>query len=38
MIKSWNLSPKITDDMFRFVPPEGARKIDFIRLTGGGTP
>jgi hypothetical protein len=36
-IKSWNLSPKLTDDMFTFVPPKGAQKIDFIRATSGGT-
>jgi hypothetical protein len=36
--KSWNLSPKVTENMFRFVPPKGAQKIDFIRLTSGGTP
>jgi hypothetical protein len=35
-IKSWNLSPKLTEDMFTFVPPKGAQKIDFIRLTSGG--
>jgi hypothetical protein len=37
-IKSWNLSPKLTEDMFTFVPPKGAQKIDFIRLTSGGAP
>ncbi|MGZ6219988.1 MAG: DUF2092 domain-containing protein [Syntrophales bacterium] len=36
VIKSWNLSPKLTDDMFSFVPPKDAQKIDFIRLTSGG--
>jgi hypothetical protein len=36
VIKSWNLSPKLTDDMFTFVPPKDAQKIDFIRLTSGG--
>lgn len=29
-INAWNLSPKITDETFNFVPPEGAKKIDFI--------
>lgn len=38
VVKSWNLSPKLTEDMFTFVPPKDAQKIDFIRLTGGGTP
>ena len=35
--KNWNLSPKLTDDFFTFVPPKGAQKIDFIRLASGGT-
>jgi hypothetical protein len=35
VVKSWNLSPKLKDDMFTFVPPKGAQKIDFIRLTAG---
>jgi hypothetical protein len=34
--KGWNLSPKIKEDMFTFVPPKDAKKIDFIRLTGDG--
>jgi hypothetical protein len=38
VIKNWNLSPKFTEEMFTFVPPQGAQKIDFIRLTSGGTP
>jgi len=37
VIKSWNLSPKIKEDMFTFVAPKDAQKIDFIRLTNGGT-
>ena len=36
VVKSWNLSPKITEDMFSFAPPQGAQKIDFIRPTGVG--
>jgi hypothetical protein len=36
-IKSWNLSPKITEDMFIFKPPKDAQKIDFIRVISGGT-
>jgi hypothetical protein len=34
--KGWNLSPKLTKDMFTFVPPKDAQKIDFVRLTSGG--
>jgi hypothetical protein len=37
VVKSWNLSPKLTEDMFTFVPPKDAQKIDFIRLSRGGT-
>jgi hypothetical protein len=36
-MRNWNLSPKLTEDMFTFVPPKDAQKIDFIRLTSGGT-
>jgi hypothetical protein len=35
-IKSWNLSPKLKEDMFTFVPPKDAQRIDFVRLTGTG--
>lgn len=35
-IKSWNLSPKLTESTFTFVPPKDAQKIDFIHLTGAG--
>jgi hypothetical protein len=37
VVKSWNLSPKLTEDMFTFAPPQDAQKIDFIRLTRGGS-
>jgi len=33
-MKNWNLSPKLTEEMFRFVPPQDAQKIDFVRLGG----
>jgi hypothetical protein len=32
-VKSWDLSPKLKDDYFTFVPPKDAQKIDFIRYT-----
>jgi hypothetical protein len=35
-MKNWNVSPKLTEDMFTFVPPKDAQKIDFVRLTSGG--
>ena len=30
-VKSWNLAPQFTEDMFTFTPPAEARQIDFIR-------
>jgi hypothetical protein len=35
--KNWNMSPDIVKNAFTFGPPAGARQIDFISLTGGGT-
>jgi hypothetical protein len=32
-VKSWDLSPKLKDDIFTFVPPKDAQKIEFIRYT-----
>jgi hypothetical protein len=36
-MNNWNLSPRVTDDMFTFAPPKDAQKIDFLLLTGGET-
>jgi hypothetical protein len=36
VLSNWNLSPAITDSVFEFTPPQGARKINFLRLTQGG--
>ena len=33
LIRSWELTPKLTDQMFTFVPPKGAKKIEFLQLT-----
>ena len=33
LIRSWDLTPKLTDQMFTFVPPKGAKKIEFLQLT-----
>ena len=33
VVKRWNLSPKLAEDMFTFVPPKDAQKIDFMGLT-----
>ena len=38
VIKSWDLSPKFTENMFTFEPPNDAHKIDFIRLTSAPQP
>lgn len=32
-IREWNLSPKISEKMFQFIPPQGAQKVDFITTT-----
>jgi len=36
MTKGWNLSPRLTEDMFTFAPRKDAKRIDFIRLSSGG--
>lgn len=33
-ISKWDAAPKLTDAMFRFVPPKGSRKIDFLPAPG----
>ena len=33
LMRSWDLAPKLTDQMFTFVPPKGAKKIEFLMLT-----
>jgi hypothetical protein len=33
LIRSWDLAPKLTEQMFSFTPPKGAKKIDFLNLT-----
>lgn len=33
VITSWDLTPKISDKDFVFVPPKGAKKIEFLNLT-----
>jgi len=34
--REWNLSPKITENTFSFVPPKEATQIDFVVLNGAG--
>jgi hypothetical protein len=33
LIRSWDVGPKFTDKEFTFVPPKGAKKIEFLQLT-----
>jgi hypothetical protein len=33
LIRSWDVAPKFTDKEFTFVPPKGAKKIEFLQLT-----
>jgi hypothetical protein len=35
LIRNWDLSPKFSEDVFTFVPPKGAQRIDFIHLSRG---
>ena len=37
VMSDWNLSPDVSDAVFRFVPPEGAKRIPFMR-PGASTP
>jgi hypothetical protein len=34
LIRSWDLAPKLTEKLFTFTPPKGAKKIEFLQLTG----
>jgi hypothetical protein len=36
LMRSWDLSPKLTDKEFTFTPPKGAKKIEFLALTSEG--
>jgi hypothetical protein len=33
LVRSWDLTPKLTNREFTFVPPKGAKKIEFLQLT-----
>ena len=37
LMSNWNVSPDLTDALFKFTPPQDAKKTDFIRLDTGGT-
>jgi hypothetical protein len=34
LIRSWDLAPKLTEKLFTSTPPKGAKKIEFLQLTG----
>jgi hypothetical protein len=33
LMRSWDVAPKLTDQMFTFTQPKGAKKIEFLQLT-----
>jgi hypothetical protein len=35
LVRNWDLAPKLTEQLFSFTPPKGAKKIDFLNLTEG---
>jgi hypothetical protein len=38
LVKSWDVTPKLTDKEFSFAPPKGAKKIEFLQLTAEAKP
>jgi hypothetical protein len=34
LIRNWDVAPKLTDREFSFAPPKGAKKVEFLRLSG----
>ena len=34
LIRNWDVAPKLTEQEFVFTPPKGAKKIEFLQLTG----
>lgn len=38
LMSNWNVSPNLNDALFKFSPPGGAKKTDFIRLDTGNAP
>lgn len=35
LMNNWNVAPALNDALFTFTPPQGAKKIDFIRMDTG---
>ncbi|HTN71352.1 MAG TPA: DUF2092 domain-containing protein [Methylomirabilota bacterium] len=38
LIRSWDVTPKFTNQEFSFTPPKGAKKIEFLKLTAEAKP
>jgi hypothetical protein len=36
--RKWNLEAKVPDELFRFEPPEGARRVEIPAFVGAGVP
>jgi hypothetical protein len=35
LMSNWNVAPKLSDTLFKFTPPRGAKQTEFIRLNAG---
>ena len=38
VMTNWNTAPKLTEGMFVFAPPKGAKRTEFLPLPGGSAP
>ncbi len=36
VLSNWNLAPNVSESQFNFVPPQGARKIEFLQMSRAG--
>ena len=37
-LSNWNLAPEISDDLFTFTPPDGAKRIQFLTEVNNAAP
>jgi hypothetical protein len=37
LMSNWNVAPNVSDALFRFTPPQGAKETEFLRLDTGDT-
>jgi hypothetical protein len=37
-LSNWNTAPKVSEGLFTFVPPPGAKRTEFLRLDKSGSP